>query len=155
MKRILLVAISLLLFGGCMSNEFEIENRIFPKVLGVDGDEVSLEYMLGKMLILDTISVTNTAEAIYIQQHAEDLNLRLKIFYDDGDPLCGCSPKFHYYLGMKRIARTANVISAKELMANYQNIPNFVWLMKDDKTINRTPEPNKLKSIPIATEGKL
>ena len=72
---------------GCQKNHFEADNRIYPKVLDVNMNVISIEYYLGKLLVLDTFEVTNTAQAIYMREHIDDLDLRLKISYSDSDPL--------------------------------------------------------------------
>ena len=158
MKRIvlLIISISLLMISGCMKNDFEIDNRIYPKILDVTGDEVAIEYYLGKLLVLDTIEVDNRAQAIYIQQNADKLDLRLKILYDDADPFWGCTAKFEYYLAGKKIAKTSNTIELEVLISNYQDIPNFIWFMKDGITQHKLPEPvTTIKSLPLNKEGKL
>ena len=75
------------MIGGCMKNNFEADNRIYPKVLDVAINVISIEYYLGKLLVLDTFEVNNTAQAIYMREHIDDLDLRLKISYSDSDPL--------------------------------------------------------------------
>ena len=88
MRKFLLLMISLTIISGCMNNHFEATNQIHPKILGTHGNEISIEYYLGKLLVLDTIEVPNDAQAIYMRQNPDKFHLQLRISWDDADPLC-------------------------------------------------------------------
>lgn len=134
---IFLMFITTLLLIGCATNQFEISNKITPIISILDDgddDEVSLEYNLGPLLILDVIEVNNKAQLVYLKKHSEILTLDLVIEYSDGfDGSAG----FAYYLKGNKINKSNTVpIELNELMAYDDKISGFVWIIKDSKEVN-------------------
>jgi hypothetical protein len=149
MKKILMliIAASLFVVSGCTENKFEISNKIHPTILDFGGN-IAMEYKLGNILVLDELNDLNVAQTMYFVNNKDTIELQLIIKYEDS---CPCFTEFEYYLGGNKIEVNRDVVEAKVLMENYDNISNFIWFIKDGKEIlNQLPA-----STAINGKGKL
>ena len=142
------VIISLILISSfiisCNQNKFELETVIYPKIRLSSGD-VTVEYKLGDLLILDVWDSLNAAQAIYLLDGEKKKEVHLKVIAGDFD-----GAQFYYTVAGSIEVKTSPV-KFKTMERNVNSFPNVVWLVKKGGTIpekERTVEkPDDLKSV--------
>ena len=120
---------------GCDSNKYEIKTKIDPKyTIEANKDEnkvIGLEYKLGPLLILDEVEIT-PMQFRYITNHP-DLDLEVCVIYGD---FSNSENGFYYYLKGIRFGEDETEPTELSDLMNYSDqIPGFVWFVKDNKEI--------------------
>ena len=138
MKRIFLISIAFLtvFMIGCTEQKFEIHKEINPKVKIMEDGDISVEYKLGDILVLDEFDGGKIGDAVqqYIIENQENLKLGLVITHADSFPFP--YKIFTYYLDKNEICSNSNVIKAKVLMENEYSIGSFIWKVKNGEKVH-------------------
>lgn len=118
-----------LIFLSCsVKNEYEINVKIKPKILGFTSNTLSIEYKLGNLLILDDLTDLNPSHVLYIDQN-KNIELKLKIHYQVMSDDFSTDAYFRYSIGETVIA-TTNPKVFKNLMDHADEIEGFKWKIK-------------------------
>lgn len=142
------------LFIACNSNKFELETTIYPSINY--SSEVSVEFRLGDLLILDEWTGLNSAQTLFVINKEKMKNgVYLKITAGDFDGV-----KFLYIIEGS-IQVTTTPVDWKTIKRHIDSFPNVVWKVKDQRTIaekDQKPEDAKeddLKSTENDSDDKL
>lgn len=142
---------------SCAQNQFEGTQKIKAEILGSSSTAVSVQYMLGKIKILDTFKLKNPAVVHILEQ--KFLNLTVEICGSDHpESLDG---KLTYYFHQTILGESTVYTTYKDVRKLLQGQEHLVlWSVKDG--INHNPplkiDPNKQKldeeneSSPLTTE---
>ena len=145
-KHIVLALLAIFIFiVSCDSYKYEINTAVVISKVTIEDPEdciVGLEYKLGPMLILDEIEVT-PVQLKYISRNKIN-QLDIKIKYADFD---SADNGFYYYLdGCRFGVEETEPTELKDLINYSDKIPGFVWLVRDNKKIERVLDSSETKT---------
>jgi len=145
-KHIVLALLAIFIFiVSCDSYKYEINTAVVISKVTIEDPEdciVGLEYKLGPMLILDEIEVT-PVQLKYISRNKIN-QLDIKIKYADFD---SADNGFYYYLDGCRFGEEETEPTELKDLINYSDkIPGFVWLVRDNKKIERVLDSSETKT---------
>ncbi len=122
---------------GCDSIKYEINTEITPSYIlpqNIEDEDkiiLGLEYKLGPVLILDEIEIT-PLQLRYIKK-SKNQKLKVRVIYADSSRR---ENGFYYYLENSRFGkRETEPVNFKELSEYNDQIPGFVWYIKDNKKV--------------------
>jgi len=140
--------IAIISLTGCDSIKYEINTEIYPSYILPeiieDEDEivVGLEYKLGPVLILDEITVM-PLQLRYIKKSINQ-KLKLRVIYAD---FSGSEDGFYYYLEGSRFGEDeTEPVDFEELSEYSDQIPGFIWFIKDSKKVQDISDSTKSPS---------
>lgn len=147
---LLLIGIFTIVFiTSCDSIKYEINTEIYPSyILPQDIEDeddviIGLEYRLGPVLILDEIEVT-PVQFRYIRKKSKNQKLKVRIIYAD---FSSSESGFYYYLeGVRFGKEETEPVDFKELSQHSDNIPGFVWFIKDSKKVEDEPSSSSFRT---------
>ncbi len=144
---ILFIILTTITFTACSAeNIFEVDTEIDVIVLNDVGSQVSIEYHLGPLLMLDDLKDLSTAQALYLRKHKDELQLSVLIQYEDsmGQP----TTKYTYYMSGTQIEHKCCRGSKGERLMKYDDqIPGFKWTRRNGRTMKHGETKKELPNI--------
>jgi len=136
---------------SCDSNKFSLETEVIPDIESVEtasGKVIAVQYKLGNLIILDTLSGLNAAEILYLTEKRDKTEaIHLKINAGDVS-------KVHFYYTIGSISKKTKPVNFDILLKNVDSFPNVVWEYKDNKYVAESEEKEKIKVKKTEKGGK-